>query len=109
MINGNTPAAPIMYKWKADALGKAANTGYEADEFSVGLTKREYFAGLAPDNIPRWFHQKFAETADKELTWHTEGSSLRSAECGWTQKGEIALYFAWRTYYADALLKELAK
>jgi hypothetical protein len=77
--------------------------------FHPGLTKREHFAGLAPDNIPSWFHHEFADSSDESLTWHREGNSYQIGECGWTKEGEIALYFAWRTYYADALLKELAK
>ena len=81
----------------------------EFDVLQEGLTKREHFAGLAPDNIPQWFHRVFGEKADPILTWHRESSDFQIGECGWTQEGEIALYFAWRTYYADALLKELSK
>ena len=78
-----------------------------APQAFLGLTKREHFAGLAPDNIPTWFHRVFFENADPKLTWHREGNDFQIGECGWTQEGEVALYFAWRTYYADELLKQL--
>ena len=103
--NADKPASPTHYSNFTNAHGGS-------DEFysdNEGLTKREHFVGLAPDNIPTWFHQVFAEKADPKLTWHREGNDFQIGECGFTQEGEIALYFAWRTYYADALLKELAK
>lgn len=81
----------------------------EFDVIETGLTKREHFAGLAPDNIPQWFMQVFSNTADDKLTWHRESNDFQIGECGFTTEGEIALYFAWRTYYADALLLELSK
>lgn len=97
--NGESPATPMI----DDCIST------HDKEIFYGLTKREHFAGLSPDNIPQWFHSVFAETADPKLTWHREGSDLQIGECGWTQEGDIALYFAWRVYYADALLKELNK
>jgi len=99
MSNANEPSQPII-----DDQISTGNT-----EVFYGLTKREHFAGLAPDNIPMWFNQVFAETADKKLTWHREGNDFQIGECGWTAEGERALYFAWRTYYADELLKQLEK
>lgn len=81
----------------------------EFDVLQEGITKREHFASLAPDNTPQWFQQVFSETAKPELTWHRESNDFQVGECGWTQEGERALYFAWRTYYADALLAELEK
>ena len=94
--NGSTPANPFTQKPE-----------YQYQE--AGLTKREHFASLAPDNIPSWFHEAFSNTAPPELTWHRESTNYQIGECGWTQEGERALYFAWRTYYADELLKELSK
>ena len=73
------------------------------------LDRRDHFAGLAPDNIPNWFHQVFAETAPDEFTWHMEGTRYTVSECGLTQEGEAAIYFAWRAYYADMMLAELEK
>lgn len=38
--------------------------------FSEGLTKREYFANNAPDQIPLWFkHQKIAKDFKNPPTW----------------------------------------
>jgi len=103
MSNTNEPVTACVVK--ASEQGKAL--GYDKDHVYLGLTKREHFAGLAPDNIPTWFHQVFSENADPKLTWHREGNDFQIGECGWTQEGEVALYFAWRTYYADELLKQL--
>lgn len=37
---------------------------------ATGLTKREYFAGLAPDNIPDWFeHTKDEDKPERPLSW----------------------------------------
>ena len=96
--NGSTPVSPFTQKPE-----------YQYQE--AGLTKREHFSSLAPDNIPSWFFQVFAES-DKnkpEYTWHREATNHQIGECGFTQDGEVAMYFAWRTYYADELLKELSK
>ncbi|URC15432.1 hypothetical protein JLT2_64 [Paraglaciecola Antarctic JLT virus 2] len=77
MKNADMPAMPLDRELtkllEQDCIG---DTG-------LGLTKREHFAGLAPE-MPSWF---------------IEGRSLYAKE----------LYFAWRTYYADELLKELDK
>jgi len=94
MKNSEMPASPVV---TAEHI------------HNTGLTKREHFAGLAPDNIPQWFQQVFAEKAAPELTWHRESNDFQIGECGWTQDGERALYFAWRAHYADALLAELEK
>ncbi len=105
MNNSNTPA----YPQSNDEVVKAF---METEQVAPnGLTKREHFAGLAPDNIPNWFFQVFAESKDNkpEFTWHREATDHDIGECGFTQEGEVAMYFAWRTYYADALLKELSK
>ena len=97
--NGESPAAPFL-----DDCISTHN-----QEIYYGLTKREHLASLAPDNIPQWFMQVFSNTADDKLTWHRESNDFQIGECGFTTEGEMALYFAWRTYYADALLKELSK
>jgi len=44
---------------------------------------------------------------NEEYHWHREAEFDMCAEGGFTDKGEIVLYFAWRGYYADRLLKEL--
>ena len=48
------------------------------------------------------------KTKTKVTTWALWSASA-IGECGWTQEGEKQLYFAWRAYYADTLLKELDK
>ena len=98
--NSDTPASPTLYMDQTNGSGELYSD-------NNGLTKREHFAGLAPDSIPNWFYMVFSETSDPKLTWHREGNDLQIGECGLTQEGEIALYFAWRTYYADELLKQL--
>ena len=98
--NGDLPANPTQYQDSCNGELYSDNTG---------LTKREHLASLAPDNIPQWFMQVFSNTADDKLTWHRESNDFQIGECGFTTEGEMALYFAWRTYYADALLKELSK
>ena len=100
--NSNTPASPTLYMDQENGSGEL----YSDNE---GLTKREHFAGIAPDNIPNWFYMVFSETADPKFTWYRESNDFQIGECGLTQKGEIALYFSWRTYYADELLKQLDK
>ena len=78
--------------------------------FHPGLTKREYFAGLAPDKIPQWFNQVFAESmTNPEFSWSIDATDYSIGECGFTPRGQAAIYFAWRAYYADNILKELDK
>jgi len=94
--NGNECAYPVL----------ETNDGIN---FHSGLTKREVFSAQAPDNIPRWFNVIFSEKENNpDFIWHREGTDFSVADCGFTPKGEQALYFAWRTHYADALLKELS-
>tara|TARA_R110002012_G_scaffold279134_1_gene467063 strand:- start:595 stop:912 length:318 start_codon:yes stop_codon:yes gene_type:complete len=100
MSNSDRPINPSEFTFENQL-------GHTIHEMNTGLTKREHFASLAPDNIPQWFYQVFAETADPKLTWHRESNDFQIGECGLTQEGEITLYFAWRTYYADELLKQL--
>ena len=102
--NSDMPSSPVF---RSDGFMARGNDG----EKYRGLTKREHFSSLAPDNIPPWFFQVFAES-DKnkpEYTWHREATNHQIGECGFTQDGEVAMYFAWRTYYADKLLSELSK
>lgn len=41
----NPQAFPRLHKWRADNRGAACNTGYEAEEYSQGMTLLDYFAG----------------------------------------------------------------
>jgi len=49
----------------------------------LGLTRREWFAAHAPEEIPTWF----------------------VANGGWNDKED--LHFKWRVYWADKMIKEL--
>lgn len=104
--NGKLPVHPPSVSNSDGVFEDSDSSG-----LGYGLTKREHFAGLAPDNVPRWFFQVFAESKNSkpEFTWSRESTEFTIGECGFTQDGEIAMYFAWRAYYADALLKELSK
>ena len=84
MNNGDMPAM---------AQSGASNTECDSDDFGGrGLTKREHFAGLAPE-MPNWF----------KSTQPKIESDSPLAICHYKE----TLYFKWRTHYADALLKAL--
>jgi hypothetical protein len=125
MKNGNMPAAPTIY---AD-MGHNGQREIFCD--NQGLTKREHFAGLAPQ-MPDWFEKVFQfEQFKSPLTdeeWqitsvykqeeYDHDEFERAAELNklhadaitdYQQKKQISMYFAWRAFYADALLAELEK
>lgn len=84
-------------------------TPYEVEkiieESHNGLTKREYFASKTPENPPKWFEDKcHSEWSVEECEQYFFDDGVN---CGFSAKGKEFIYFAWRTYYADALLKEL--
>lgn len=62
-----------------------------------GMTKREMIAMHAPE-APKWFWRKWA--ADNGVEYGCIGDGLNNSQ---------AIYFAWRTHYADALLAELER
>ena len=101
-----------------------------------GLTKREHFAGLAPENIPDWFSRGFKHTSSIPNTEYTEdqknlanqyfNDNYGLSETDWKEASELAaeisaynnkvsieyesaMYFSWRAHYSDQLLKELEK
>ena len=121
MKNSELPAMP----------NTPSDFGY-VDTKTQGATKREYFASRAPEEIPLWFYNMFeARDLPEALTFTSEeveciqaykdgdyctenyekGQDLynkqlvRDKEIG--EQWETQLYFAWRVYYADMLLKEL--
>lgn len=94
-----------------------------------GLTKREHFAGTAPDQIPDWFDPSYPafesplndqESKDAAEVYADNFSYMRfSAGEKACQKSNEALrkycksrdehrYFAWRSYYADAIIETLS-
>ena len=73
------------------------------------LTKREHFAGLAPNEIPNWYTQFWLEglTKAEHEKYHYSYEEYGVDCVSMNQDAKVKMYFAWRTYYADALLKEL--
>lgn len=68
-----------------------------------GMTRRDYLAARAPEWPPMWFTKTFAfDEPDPGI-----GKGLEYFE--WNERREKAAYFAWRVYYADMLIEELAK
>lgn len=98
MNNGDMPAMPVMDEVE-----------YYGQHY--GLTKREMLAMNAPSDIPIWFRNKWSiENEGRENLVHSdldEYSEPSVLTTSITANGEEALYFAWRTYYADALLSQL--
>ena len=85
MNNSDMPAMPQTIEPSENLERQSQSLGLECNSTHyLGLTKREHFAGLAPE-MPNWFINSYRHV-------NTE-----------------AAFFAWRTYYADALLKELDK
>jgi hypothetical protein len=62
---------------------------YPLAEVGAGMTKREVFAKDAP-SVPQWFMDKWNNGRFDRMVVETE-----------------EVYFAWRLYFADTLLKHL--
>jgi hypothetical protein len=110
MNNADMPAMPLTGDAYTDINGTANCQGSIQD--GMGLTKREHFAVLAPDAMPQWFFSVWSEADDnknKDYIWHRKGILDIPDQRGLTEKGEVAIYFAWRTFYANGLLTELNK
>lgn len=101
----------------------------------IEISKREYYAANAPEKIPEWFSRCFKPSESsieapnhtyeqKKLAneYYNENYGLSEADFKEATRlaGEIttynnkvsieyeaAIYFAWRTYYADKLIQEL--
>jgi len=121
MNNSDLPVMPFTHKPE-----------YQYQE--SGLTKREHFASIAPE-MPSWFGSSFKvidsdfpaiDHSDEQIRLSNEynsdnyGLSEQDFETGSRVSGEIRKhlidldnehikksFFAWRTFYADELLKEL--
>ena len=113
------------------------NRSQSPDNVFGGLTKREMFAMHAPSEIPGWFSNNFnadiSNIEKPEFSAHQKemmneyqsdnynisdedfkiGSEASSADCEYRYRCDIErerqMYFAWKLYHADALLKELEK
>lgn len=81
---------------KASAMPWVLQHGFH--DYEKGLTKREMFAMSAPE-APSWFKNKL----------HADDVNYRQEESKSASDGANYLFFAWRTYYADALLSELER
>lgn len=107
MNNSDSPAMP-----QSGTESQYGDLNSSNDWGGSGITKREHFAGLAPDNIPKWFFNVWIKELggdNEEYHWHRDRCLDMCAEGGFTEKGGVALFFAWRGYYADQLLAELDK
>lgn len=89
MKNGDLPATPIQHMDFMHLKEK---------HYCNGLTKREMFAMNAPE-APSWFKNYL----------YINDLHYRQAEKSDAAGSESYLFFAWRTYYADALLAELER
>ena len=124
---GDMPAMPQSIAQSQDGgIHLSSEYGYE------GMTIREQFAMATPDTIPDWFKAKFrseykefeSPLTEVEVTHYIayreydyayphfdEGAKvaakLDAASTQYEAELNEALYFAWRAYYADALLTEL--
>ena len=127
--NSDMPAMPSSVSNSDGCVEDSNVNGY-----GYGLTKREHFAGLAPE-MPEWFESSFTvDLSDIDSPIHTKeeirlSNEYRSDNYGLSEldfkigsrvSGELyqytqeieserirKSYFAWRSYYADQLLAEL--
>lgn len=115
MKNADMPAMPCSMPNDPMAVAQARACGIAIPD-SVshqGLTKREMMAMHAPE-IPGWFEDFWKnknETNDSYFC--TMAIPLLLTKTRYvreiTKDGSKALYFAWRTHFADALLEELER
>lgn len=127
MKNGNMPVSPNT----VENIYNARNYSDSWERAALGLTLRQHFAGAAPQ-MPEWFEKVFQfeqfkspltdeewqitsvyrqeEYGHDEFERAAELNQIRAAAITeYQQKKQIAMYFAWRAFYADALLAELEK
>ncbi len=72
---------------------------------TAGLTKREYFAAMAPSEIPEWFLWT-GTNFQPDLT-RVHGCSQQERSQEHQRQAKEAKYFAWRAYYADGVIAAL--
>ena len=104
MNNGNEPAMPLTGNAYEDFAGYdgTKNTSYNPQ--CQGLTKRETFAMNAPI-MPVWFELEFLQNT--ELNGGNDYLIVCGQNGATSQEGNKAMFIAWPTYYADALLSQL--
>ncbi|MGN4997433.1 hypothetical protein ACTG25_03545 [Aeromonas sp. 80P] len=106
MKNADMPAMPVR-----DTDNEPLRIGlypvYSNGEFATGLTKREMMAMHAPE-MPDWFSREWSmEFANDDRYFKSDTDEHGCAVREMTPAGHRAMYFAWRSHYADALLAEL--
>ena len=101
MSNGNTPAMP------QSGICDSEGNSYDSNDLGGGgLTKRETFAMNAPI-MPVWFELEFLQNT--ELNGGNDYLIVCGQNGATSQEGNKAMFIAWPTYYADALLSQLEK
>lgn len=103
MKNADMPAMPV----ELSGFGSYEPIAY------TGLTKREMMAMHAPE-MPDWFSREWSRSNEGNEQYFAESLSEYDPTCQsffveMTPAGHRAMYFAWRSHYADALLDELEK
>lgn len=111
--NGNMPAMPCevveQYHIDASQVPCGAPTLRERKVMSGGMTKREMMAMHAPD-APSWFCSKWEdENCQNERFFGEFKDRFGCNNVFMTNEGKKAMYFAWRTHYADELLADLER
>ncbi|MGL5281051.1 MAG: hypothetical protein ACRC8W_04730 [Plesiomonas shigelloides] len=106
--NGDLPAMPLTGDAYEDLSGRI-HKGYGYNPECLGMTKREMMAINAPDT-PEWFERLWRENNIGVKEYFYECLDEWGAETTvQTVSGISAMYFAWRTHFADSLLSELEK
>jgi len=106
MSDTSVPAYPVD-----PAVMYDAHNGGSWEMSSMGLTKRERIAMSAPD-APDWFSvdcEPFVSPLTEEEKWEMACTKGKKAFEDYQKNLNIKKFFAWRAFYADALLAELAK
>lgn len=109
MKNADMPAMPLVNSNGSPV--HHSNAGMENDGVMAGLTKREMMAMHAPE-IPDWFSREWSHSNEGNEQYFAESLSEYDPTCQtflveMTPAGHRAMYFAWRSHYADSLLAEL--
>lgn len=77
------------------------------------LTKLEYFANSAPNEIPQWFHPEFEDLEPTVDYSDTVADVIFTQQIHthqeWVKKRDSQKFFAWRVFYAKSLIAELNK
>lgn len=104
MKNADMPAAPTTIPSRTIGGGVMP-----PPQNMPGLTKREMMAAHAPE-MPEWFEHKWCmEFANNDRYFKSDVDEYGCAVREITAVGQHAMYFAWRSYCADALLAELER